>query len=178
MAGGQFLLGAGQEGRGPQGQVQVVGPPKALDRHAPLAGPPQQPAVGQQQPGGVHRALRVSGLLAAGVDLPGLGGVALLLGQPPLQPGHGRLQVTGLAGAHSTLSPGTPARHRRARDVLPIPGSPSMATSHGCPACTRATTSATRASSAARPTNTSSGSCRSCTRPHLVPTREAGHPDE
>jgi hypothetical protein len=33
--------------------------------------------------------------------------------------------------AHSTRSPGTPARHRRASDVFPIPGSPSKATSHG-----------------------------------------------
>ena len=77
---GQFGFGAGQERRGPQGQVEIVRPAQALDRHAPLAGPAQQPAVGQQQPGRVYRALRVSGLLAAGVDLAGLIRMSLLLG--------------------------------------------------------------------------------------------------
>ena len=69
------------------------------------------------------------------------------------------------ARADSTLRPGASARQRRARAVFPSPGSPSMATSHGCPASTRVMTSATRVSSAARPTKTSSGACRSCTRP-------------
>ncbi len=71
------------------------------------------------------------------------------------------------ARAGSTVRPGpsASARQRRARAVFPSPGSPSMVTSHGCPAFTLATTSATRASSAARPTKTPSGGCRSCTRP-------------
>jgi hypothetical protein len=93
----QFLSGAGQGQRGSQGQVQIVRPPQALDRDAPLPGPAQQPAMGQQQPGRVHRALRASSLFAALVDLLGLAGVALLLGQPPLQPGHGGQQITDLA---------------------------------------------------------------------------------
>ena len=64
------------------------------------------------------------------------------------------------------------ARQRRARAVFPTPGSPSMATSHGCPASTWVMTSATCASSAARPTKTSSGGCRSCTHPpHSRPCR-------
>jgi hypothetical protein len=54
----------------------------ALDRQPPLARPPQQPAVGQQQPGRVNRALRARGVLAALVDLPGRLGAAPLLGQP------------------------------------------------------------------------------------------------
>ena len=58
-----------------------------------------------------------------------------------------------------------PARQRRARAVFPTPGSPSMATSHGCPASTMAMTSVTWASSATRPTKTPCGDRRSCTRP-------------
>jgi hypothetical protein len=47
--------------------------------------------------------LRVSGVLAVLVDLPGLLGVAALLGQPPVQPGQDRLQVAGLAAADAQL---------------------------------------------------------------------------
>jgi len=70
---------------------------------------------------------------------------------------------------------GVAGLHVRKRDwhvrlpVFPLPGSPSMATSHGSPASIRVTTSATRASSAVRPTKTSSGTCRSCTPPTSIP---------
>src|SRR5271165_349260 len=56
------------------------GAAQALDRVLPVPGAPQQPAVGQQQPGHVHRALSAGGFLAAGVDLPGLRQGAALLG--------------------------------------------------------------------------------------------------
>ena len=79
------------------------------------------------------------------------------------------------ARAESTLRPVARARHRRARAVFPTPGTPSMATSQGSPASTRVTTSATRSSSAARPTKRSSGACRSCTRTSLL--HDLGNPD-
>ena len=70
---------------------------------------------------------------------------------------------------------GVVGSHVRKRDwhvrlpVFPLPGSPSMATSYGSPASIRVTTSAIRASSAVRPTKTSSGTCRSCTPPTSIP---------
>ena len=71
------------------------------------------------------------------------------------------------ARASSTrkLTSSAPARQHRARAVFPTPGSPSMATSHGCPVATLAMTSVTWATSAARPTKTPCGGRRSCTRP-------------
>jgi hypothetical protein len=70
MTRGQLLLGPGDERRGTQRLVQVMCPAQLLDRVLPVAGAPQQPAVGQQQPGGVDRALSAGGLDAAGIDLP------------------------------------------------------------------------------------------------------------
>ena len=71
----------------------------------------------------------------------------------------------GSARADSTFRSAACARQCRTRDVFPMPGSPSMATSHGSPAWTRVMTSVIRAISADRPTKTSSGTGLCCTSP-------------
>ena len=92
-----------------------------------------------------------------------------------------RSASAGSARAEATLGPApsasASARQRRASAVFPTPGSPSMATSHGCPASTLAMTSATRARSAVRPTKTpSGGGCRSRTRPPRSLVPHLSHP--
>ena len=80
-----------------------MGSSEAFDRAFPVPGASQQPAMGQQQPGGRHRALRAGRVLAALIDPQRLLGDASLLGQPSLQPGQGRLQVADLAAAGPQL---------------------------------------------------------------------------
>jgi hypothetical protein len=103
VTGRQLLFGPGDERGGAQRLEQGVRLPQPLDRQAPLARPPQEAAVGQQQPGRIDRALRAGGLLAIGIDPPGFLRGVPLLGQPPFQPGQARPQIANLAVALAQL---------------------------------------------------------------------------
>jgi len=99
-AGSQLLFGPGEERRGPQPREQRVRLAQTPGRVLAVTRAAQEPAVGQQQPGGVDRAFGTGGVLAALVGPQRLLRRAAQLGQPPLQPGQGRGQV--LPGAENS----------------------------------------------------------------------------